>query len=320
MAVARRRPLVHFPDGVPLSCGRGQLIALPLRIDSIDTACLSHDFRWQEFQRHPIALSQPASVILMDESLFESPYLLISQAHDQIKEARGIVDTFAASRPCVKVVDFDPVKKQDIYKVRLTAKLPGKLSAVIKDATGNLRDALDHSVFASAVALTGDRGIENTGFPFGNTAAHVQERLKSRALRGNPEALRPFLASFNPHEAGDHILWAMNQLRNPSTHRIVVPVGMNVGGGTFKTEFLAMVGGGSFGYSRWDPEKLELEYMRLGRGSVANYQVQFSLGVVFGDVRAVQGLDVFSVLAAMAGRVTEVVSAIKDETARLLAP
>lgn len=251
-------------------------------------------------------------------SLFESPFALIDHARDEIQDARTRAETFFKSEPYTVIVDFDPQTRAEVHKLKLTSNLPGKISAVVKDATGNLRDALDHAVYASALAIASRDSVGKTGFPFAKNAAGVQGELAGPRLSGNPPEIRPFLASLHPYEAGNPILWALNQVRNPNTHRVIVPVMSAVAAPSAALHYAVTKPPFLFGYSHWDPSKNEVEFFRAGRGSVFNYEVEISFGITFGDVPAVRGQEVFSTLDGMATEVSRIVHAVKAETERIL--
>jgi hypothetical protein len=253
------------------------------------------------------------------DELFAGPYDLIEHAREEIEQAFRLAQGFADQRPLVQFTEIDRKTGDLVHKARLTAKLPSKIRVFIKDAAGNLRDALDHAVFASTVALTGISEPKSTGFPFAKDARGVDERLKSKALEGNATDIRPLLASLQPHENGNTLLWTLNQVRNPNTHRFIVPL-VSLAQATDALIRVSQINPGSvLGRSIWDPERQEIEYLRLGPGSLSEVQfAQFVLHFVFGEVDAVRGKEVFGNVKAMANAVQDAVDGIKAETARLL--
>lgn len=254
--------------------------------------------------------------VMTDVDHFDSPKQLIGHAREHIDRLEGEVKTFFDRKPYARVVDFDHETRQHIFKIRITAKLPSKIRLVFKDATTNLRDALDHAVYASAVAL-GIEGPEKTGFPFANDAAHLQGELGTWKFSHVPQDIHPLLMSFQPYPGGNDLLIGLNRMRNPNTHRIIVPVGFASLGISGEIES-AMLMGGALGYSKWDPTKNEVEYMRLGLGSNFNGNMQFAFDVTFGDVEVVGGKPVVSTLRAIETEVNRIVLGIEAETARLL--
>lgn len=247
---------------------------------------------------------------------FDSPKELVGHAGEHIDRLQGEIKAFFDRQPYAKVVDFDREANQHIYKLRITAKLPSPVRLIFKDATSNLRDALDHAVYASAVSLGVD-DPEKTGFPFANDASHLQGELRTWKFSDVPQDIHPILMTFRPYPGGNDLLVGLNRMRNPNTHRVIVPVGfasmgnsISLGSGTLTS--------GQLGYSRWDAAKNEVEYMRLGFGSTFNAKVEFSFDVTFGDIEFVRDQPVVGVLRAIQAEVNRIILALEAETARIL--
>ena len=225
------------------------------------------------------------------------------------------IRAFFDKRPYARVIEFDPNTGHDVHKVRLTAQVPGRLSRILKDCTSNLRDALDHAVYAAAISL-GAINPEKTGFPFANDATHLEDELTSWKFEEVPPEIHPCLRGFKPYPGENDILVALNRIRNPNTHRVIVPVG-TASLGNSMSMFGANVGNMQLGYSRWDAAKNEVKYLRVDRGSKFQYEVRMAFDVTFGDVEIVGGQPIVGVLRKMAAEVDRVVLGIEAETARL---
>ncbi|MEH2485412.1 hypothetical protein [Bradyrhizobium sp. AZCC 2230] len=70
--------------------------------------------------------------------------------------------------------------------------------------------------------------------------------------------------------------------------------------------------------SKWDPTTNEVEYFRIGRGSIVDYQVQLRWSVLFGDVEIISGKPVVPFLREAAREVGGVIAGIKDATAEIV--
>ena len=250
---------------------------------------------------------------------FASPKMLISHAWDHIEDASTRITAFFEAKPYARVVDLDSEKNQEVHKARLTKRLPAKISAVVKDAAANLRDALDHAVYSSAVMLTGKSDPQHTGFPFAKDAKGVAGELGGKRLCGNPPEIRPVLASFNPYEGGNKLLWGLNQVRNPNTHRVIVPVGAAALRQTSQGPGGVVNGTLMYGYSRWDADKNEVEFLRITPGNNFQYEVRISFGVVFEEGGTLKGAPVIDTLKDIAAEVGRVVARIESETTQILA-
>jgi hypothetical protein len=213
---------------------------------------------------------------------------------------------------------FDDEANQQVYCAKVVGPdLSERIDNFIKDAVSNLRDALDHATYESAVAINGGRPSK-TGFPFGSNADAVNKALKGKNLKDNPHEIRWLLADFLPYEGGNDILWALNRIRNVGTHRFIVSISSAVARGPITLTRGIVQGGSVIGTSIWNELKRELEYTRLAPGSTVSQQVDFSMSVVFEEIDAVTGKEVISTLNQMASEIERVISLIEIETINIL--
>jgi hypothetical protein len=247
---------------------------------------------------------------------FDSPKGQVDRAREHIDHLAGEIKAFFDTKPYAQVVEQDRDTGQSVYKVRLTAKLPGRLGPILKDATSNLRDALDHAVYAAAVCL-GVPDPKATGFPFANDARHLEGELSTWKFEHVPKEIRPVLMSFKPYPAGNDLLVGLNRIRNPNTHRVIVPVGFATLGNQL-TVSSGLIKGGMIGYSRWDATKNEIEFMRLSPGSHMHFSVTVSFDVTFGDVEFFKGKPLVGTLTDIAAEVGRIVGSIEAETVRIM--
>lgn len=254
---------------------------------------------------------------MSDSDHFESPKLLLGHAGEHIDRLKNEIKAFFDRQPYTRVIDHDPETRAEVHKVRLTAKLPSKIRLILKDATTNLRDALDHAVYASAVSL-GMVNPEKTGFPFATDANHLESELGTWKFKHVPKEIHPTLMGFKPYPAGNDLLVGLNRIRNPNTHRVVVPAGFATMGNEMTMAQGTLTSGSQLGYSRWDATKNEVEYARLGFGSKFDYKVKVAFDVSFGDVGPMAGKPVIPTLREIAAEVERVVFGIEAQTARIL--
>lgn len=252
------------------------------------------------------------------QDLFSGPRQLISHANDEIRDAESIVKKFNEQLTTLNQMRFDKKKNQNVFYMKITGpEIPAKLSNIVKDAAENLRAALDHVVYSSAVALNGG-SPSNTGFPFADDAAGVLKRLGGNRLSDNPIELHEIFVTIAPHENGNKLLWALNKIRNASTHRFIVPVGTAVGGHELYIKHARINGNSTIGYSKWNPQTKEVEYMRLSPESTIEYNVSIVVGIVFEGVKHLEGRHVIDALKEMAIETERAVSAIESETLKIL--
>lgn len=153
---------------------------------------------------------------------FASPKLLVSRAYKHIGDVVSEVIRLNKCETYTGVVEYDPQTGQDVHKVRITGEPTATLNTIVKDAAANLRDALDHAVYACALSLNGG-DPKNTAFPIGNTSASIESELKGGSrLKGVPAEIHPLLIAFRPYERVDGLMFGLNQIRNPNTHRAII--------------------------------------------------------------------------------------------------
>lgn len=250
----------------------------------------------------------------MAEDPFESPKQLIGRARSQIDELEKDITAFFDQESGKPVIREDPKTGQQVHTVLLTKVLPSQWTLVLKDAIGNLRDALDHAVYSAAIVL-GVTNPEKTAFPFGKDHAAVESSLAGRNFGDVPPKLRPFLIGLKPYPGGNLLLQYLNKIRNPNTHRTLVPTGSAM---TSSMRFSGALNGPTkMGYSLWLPETNEIEFMRLGRGSKADYHLNFNFRVIFGGIDIVRGKLVVPTLNEIASEVERIVLEMELEATRL---
>lgn len=248
---------------------------------------------------------------------FDSPKEVLSRARDHIEDLNARVQAFFDRKPYARVVDYDRETGQDVHKIRLTAQLPGKIAAVAKDALSNLRDALDHAVYASAVALSPGFEPSRTAFPFAENASGVHDKL-NRELLDIPPEIRTLLEGFRPHKTGNQLLWGLCRTRNVKTHRILVPLGTASTGTSLGLTRGRVIGPAELGLNRWNPLKNEVEFLRVGRGSQLEYEVNVAFSVLFSHAEVLGGKEAIGTLHAISREVECILVAIETETHRLL--
>lgn len=248
---------------------------------------------------------------------FESPDEVLRRAREHIDDLASRIKSFFDRAPYVYFVDYDKDTGQDVHKVRLTAKLPGSLATVAKDVFSNLRDCLDHAVYASAVSVRPERRNRRTAFPFAHDAAGVHDKLNLEFIDVPPN-IRTLLENLRPYKGGNDLLWGLNQTRNTKTHRVLIPLGAASVAKSINIETAHIVGSAQIGYSKWDATKNEVEFMRVGRGSNLKCDVSVSFDVLFDDVEVLAGQPAVAMLNALASEVEGILTSIKVETARML--
>lgn len=246
---------------------------------------------------------------------FDSPTRLWTRASSLMDELRATEEKYFHSDSVGCVGYRDPETGQKIVAYRVH-KLPNReIETVLKDAITNLRDALDHSVFAGSTLLSG-KEVDRTAFPFAKNPAGVRARLQSKHLRDVHKRLWPIIEKQRPYEGGNDVLVGLNKLRNPSTHRQIMPTAVRVGSHAIHIHELHVGPGTELLGSGWDDEKMELVLARLSQDSTGSIDLEVRAYFAFAKETPFARKAVGPVLYQMRDEVARVIREIRDEAER----
>lgn len=188
---------------------------------------------------------------------FESPNLLMEGAEESAREFDEIARPFLDQSNWTDSSFDDPETGERVGRITFKTAVPKKLAVRTKRGFGELIDALDHALFASAVLIKGKGGKRCT-FPFGETPAKLeQEFAKGRCDDLHGEIQKIIIAS-KPYKGGNSFLWAANRIRNASVHEVVTPMGAGGGFGVSNS-----FGGGQVrSVHEWNETRRELTLWR----------------------------------------------------------
>src|SRR6185437_10949701 len=141
---------------------------------------------------------------------FDDPKHLISHSREEIDDVERLARAYVASRKYTPMIHVDAETREKVFTIKIEGgPLPPKIANHVKDATGNLRDALDHAVYCATVGLRGGGAPKYTGFPFADSAKGIEGELDGPRLRDNAPEIRQLLIGFQPYKGGNHTLWAL---------------------------------------------------------------------------------------------------------------
>lgn len=254
---------------------------------------------------------------MSEEDPFESPRLLLAGAARHLDALKVRIDQLRATdhwgtpevdRTSSRSRSLGPIS----VAVRTNARIPNDMKQIVFDLVNNLRSALDHAVFASTLALTGEERA-GTKFPFGDTRTELDGDVK-RKCKNVPRQMLDFLLAFEAHRDGNPLLWGLNKLRNTKSHRVLVPFAATVAlsGEGEPTPGITPV-------REWDPSagRLQVSLDRAPGVEAGGVIYAFRLEVLIGT-GTFRGEPALSIFDRMLGEVERVVSAIEAETTRLL--
>ena len=214
------------------------------------------------------------------------------------------------------VVEPDVDGIYEVHKFRLKKPLPDVLTKKTVSSVENLRAALDSAVYEIG-GLAGAPKLDKLYFPFCATKADLASRIDS-CCKGIPKEIRSLLASYEPYEGGEEVVWAINELCRASKHRIIIPV--NPGASVVFSHF--EIAGGTRPVYVCDGQSIlcdenEIIIARTERGSKYNYKASIAFGVAFGPVRPIEGREVFPNLNRMLDAVSAIVNELEQECKKI---
>jgi hypothetical protein len=245
---------------------------------------------------------------------FSSAYLKIDRAKYHIDDLhRGIVGINSKDSYEV-VIEADSQPGYNVHKFRLRRPIPFDwFSGVTGDAISNLRSALDHAMYACAIASGNVSPIIGTcNFPFARDESKFTNKVNG--CTSVPEEIRTLLKTFRPYETGHFFLWALNHMRNWDEHSLITPVLM--GFDHITVQFHAAESAIEPPTNPlWDNMKNQIDLFRTKADPKYNFTV--SLGIGLDRPRGVAGHRVDAILNGFLAVVEAIVTRIEAETRRL---
>lgn len=149
----------------------------------------------------------------------------VARAKHHVKDLTSRAERWRSENPYEIVVEEDPEPGYKIHKLRLTKKVDlAPLSVIIGGAVTNLRAALDHSVYACAIAASGGKPpiLRACNFPFGPTVEAFENAIGG--CTAVPQEIRACLSRFKAYKGGNVESWALNSMCNWDKHALITPV------------------------------------------------------------------------------------------------
>ncbi len=238
----------------------------------------------------------------------------MERAGEHLDQFNHLERVFVAKNPYTRFREIDPDTGEHVFKVR-ASEPSHKLSAIAFDIVNCIRSSLDHAVFDSARMIGGNPVPKYTKFPFGKTADDAARDLNRYKDSEVPQAIRPFLLSFEPHQGGKKALWELNELRNSKIHRILQAFPIASGGVGFGAGHIGNVTLSTC--NEWDDERGELTYMRFEAGAEYNIDIDVTVNVTLGDVSLLGNKPAAEIFSEFIKVVESIRLRIKAESERL---
>jgi hypothetical protein len=240
---------------------------------------------------------------------FYSPKRTLERAKYHFRDFEARVVAFANDKQWAYSIERDVKGRNNRHKITFSQAFFDETPSVVFDILGNLRAALDQSVYASGVAskMPVTEFIE---FTIAKGEEFLANRMKGLANQA-PDEIRALIPTFKPYKGGNVALWSLHRLCNSRKHAILMPVAtqelqVHIGSGI--TIFLA---------HQWNAENYEIEILHSG-GADFTHADSFSFRIGFNDEEAwVRGSDPLAVLGRMVTEVERVLVRIEAECRKL---
>jgi hypothetical protein len=249
------------------------------------------------------------------DDLFEGANDLIEEAKACLPIIKEAIGRFTSSDNWVGKTDKDLKTGEYTLKVVFSEPIDKRVKMQTFNVCSYLRSALDHACYASAVAIKGGEP-KHTKFLFADTELALVALTGDRSCKDMHPDIISFIQSQKPYEAGNKPIWALNKLRNKSTHRILVPTTANAAGFGIHN---GSISGSLSNISEWKPLRRELAFCKLSPESLFNMQITPTIIVNFEMALGFAGEPAHESLEKLVSEVECIVMGIKAETIRILA-
>lgn len=247
---------------------------------------------------------------------FGSAKRRLARAEAHIRDFKRRESAFHDRKTYRQVIHPHPDGIHEIYKLKARRKtLPSYFSDIATDALENLRAALDHAVYAIALAnpRTPRDTLHRIYFPFCTKATDLSSSI-TKNCPGFPKEITALFDDFEPYKGGSDYIWALNELVRISKHKSLTAIMVNVS--------LVRCGGtmGFIDFTRhpaWDKANNEIVLgTALHRDEYKPaYQVTLRFQIGFEDI--VPGEPIAYALIIMASRVDSMIRRLEDESKRI---
>jgi hypothetical protein len=147
----------------------------------------------------------------------------IERAEAQIDDLNTRIGAFFETSPYELASEIDPDGTQEVWRFKLTRRLPHVLSVVAGEILHNLRSPLDQ--LAGAIALQSHRSEAGVCFPFGRDVNEFETELRKQK-KLPPDAIALIRAA-QPYRGGNNLLWQLHHLNRRDKHRVgLMPVNL----------------------------------------------------------------------------------------------
>lgn len=231
----------------------------------------------------------------------------LRRAGELVGDLHTRIERFFNNDPIKNVVEPHPDGESSIHKLKLATPIPDDLHVVAADALANMRSALDQSCYAAAIS-SGKTNPRSCSFPFGTTAAHLENKIKG-ACKDLPKEIVDYIRSVEPHAQGNRFLWTLNNMRASNEHMSLTLAGASLS--DIYIDHMSVQGSAPLP-PRWDRSKNELILGVTRKGGEIESNMRLSFFIEFSGIDILAGHAVVDVLNHMGHIVDNIVVNIES--------
>jgi hypothetical protein len=221
---------------------------------------------------------------------------------------------FLSTRPFKDVVDIAEDGTQ-LLKVKLARMPPDRISVLCAKVGEDLRSALDQTAYAVAVA-SGAPKPDKIHFPFGQTADDFENSIRVNCKGIHPDIVTLF-REFKAYKGGDDSLYALNELRKVSEHRMIKPVGQSIGNAIYYKNLTVRGGQVDTLAPVWNLETNEITIARASPGAKVTLNGTLRFFIALSDAGILTGSPAIETLQQLTIKVDGIVAATEAEARRI---
>lgn len=236
----------------------------------------------------------------MSDDNLRGAKLKLDRAIHHIDDVKDAILRFAQSKPYFIFEDFDAEAREYVIKAGLKRELPGELFTISGDAIHNLRTALDYL----ACVLAQERGIVNVDgiyFPTGRWQDAKMDAGRWGKIQKLGTRAICLLDDLNTSSIWRRDNRVLHVLDLTDKHRSLLPIGRAGHGFTISGTFSGSAKIGIGEAPGWKSANEDIVLARRGVDSHAQYEIEPTVNVSFGDVQGIGVGPMVEVLERLRG-------------------
>jgi len=162
----------------------------------------------------------------MSNKFLHSAIAKIKRSETQINDLDANVRALFDGGGYERASQFDSTRNLEIWKFRVTTRIPDVLPVIVGEVLHNIRSSLDN--LACAIASNETGSTSGTYFPFGKDET-IFERELARKCKNLPSLAREMIRAVKPYKGGNDLLFTLHDLNRADKHVRLCAVNVSTG-------------------------------------------------------------------------------------------